>query len=1209
MMGLPPSFYGRPVCLVEGVLLMSPAGQSAGPSSRPSAGTRSWRAPPSSRGLSPMLRTTPIPEDMTVNFSADDDAARRAWDPHHRDARVERQIKIRGCLDLSAVLNTIPDYYRGVLSSIGSDLYLMLDELDAVTRRKSKADAMKAKGEIPFSYNSIKLPSIQFTKRAASSYKEHFSLPGKDLITEAQKKLFDFEIHFLSEQIVDLQNKTDIRALVQGAWSALQRRYEARPKVDSYEVQIPDPNTEAGWPAELRAEMLTVSKADFLVNELRALQVDLPVYLQKFKDLKMDMIEKVRGLADKKAKEKRDVDVEMKDVASSSNIETRESINSEVQKQVAAAFQKYIKTSPGSSSSKVRGMVRGSYMDPTHSLSIVEKASEQEDFKGEKEGEEGVEGLHPTHCQGDSPGDQSAEARTPFWRRVQARKAWEEREGKRKAERIVGQIKGMPWTFGVPSSYPDLILNLPPSYQANVLLSRAPMSLLDANRFRSSVHVQPGVEVPEAIQHDLSASLKFMFETQIDKTLISKAYADLVRRIRWKWYFMDRVGDSYDPDYDVRKALPLDKQKRKPAPLAAPHIERGLNAGQDYVDSILTSLTGQDKATGFPTPINVKRAREFLVSNNLIVTNTDKNLGVAVFKREWIYNQSVVLFGDKDNYSPLTKEEATNYLADMAKYIEELCEVYLQDEEQLSTFMSHCLPDASHRSEWAAWAPYVPEAYAIPKIHKNPWKGRPICPGFSLPQNAASKFCAKTLRPWIETRSWVIQGSKDFVRKLADVKIPVDRKAFIVSADVVAFYPSIDVQLLREALVLFADKSIIPKEVEQGIISPQQVESRSDFYGRMFRVALAGPVMTFMDQILYQHKGLPMGAAGSPDMANMFGLWYEMQWIDELSTNSNVLFFGRYLDDIYSVVLADSPDEASALLTSIVHYGDVKLLWEPPSDKAVFLDLSTELRGDRIYHEPFVKAMSHRERIPWSSAHPKDVKKGTFCSEISRLATLCSDRDVYALQCKEAVNLYIGRGYPKGLVTHWLEDQEEKRWANRLAEKSAEDPTRTFFTLKTHFNDAWKGFNVQELESRITAQWDQHPIVAGRKRNRLTDGSLVAPKRRRVNVGFQGAFPGQSMLRITQDDGTDMVMFHGASTERTLVDTNAEFRRQQELKWTRQWIDTGKFLVSRRKNTQLWDITRGWNHTVWDLYMDRSGMLRPFDPLYEGLVMSDGDVE
>jgi hypothetical protein len=190
-----------------------------------------------------------------------------------------------------------------------------------------------------------------------------------------------------------------------------------------------------------------------------------------------------------------------------------------------------------------------------------------------------------------------------------------------------------------------------------------------------------------------------------------------------------------------------------------------------------------------------------------------------------------------------------------------------------------------------------------------------------------------------------------------------------------------------------------------------------------------------------------------------------------------------------------------------------------------------------------------------------------------------------------------------------LVEQKEKRWANRLAEKSVEDPTRTFFTLKTHFNEAWKYLNVQELESRVTAQWKEFnsTVVTG-KRKREGDVHYKPSKRRIVNIGLSGLYPGQTRLRVTQEDGTDVVplsVFGQGVTAGTLND----WQRKQELKWTQQWTDTGKFLVSRRKNTQLWDITRGWNRTVWDLYMDKSGMYRPFDPLYEGYVMSDAGDE
>jgi len=311
-------------------------------------------------------------------------------------------------------------------------------------------------------------------------------------------------------------------------------------------------------------------------------------------------------------------------------------------------------------------------------------------------------------------------------------------------------------------------------------------------------------------------------------------------------------------------------------------------------------------------------------------------------------------------------------------------------------------------------------------------------------------------------------------------------------------------------------------------------------------------------------------------------------------------------------VLAETPDEAASLL-SFVNFGTVDLLWEPPSDKADFLDLSTRIDGDSIFHEPFVKAMSHRERIPWSSAHPIDIKRGTFSSEISRLATLCSARDTFDRQCEEAVNLYIGRGYPSATVRHWLKGQKEKRWQGRLSVHTDEDGSReTYFTLKTHFNDAWKYFNVGELQTRITSHWKNladSESVLGSKRAAPVDETLPRASgsrpRKVVKVALQGhQWPGQSRLTFAHGDGSDMVE-QPRLTAATEYTTNTQ--RLVEQKAAQGWINTGRFLVSRKKNTQLWDITRTWNKSVWDNFLEQSGALRPFDPSYEGLIVANED--
>ena len=1141
---------------------------------------------PLSRGFTPLARGTPIPSDFVEMEHADQF---RAWDPSAKDAQVERAVKIRACLDLTTVLLTIPLTYRGILSERFSAFMVNLDRAEALRRTTAKLEGLLSRGEFPHSYNSIKMPTLQFQRGVKDLWETNWNVPIQSALKDLKTSCLQAELSFKRAELLKVQESIAERVVIQDCFEACKGVMLKRSQAPGMVTVTVDNDS-----------VMTFKETDFvpLKGEFQALQVDLPHYIRKVLDLKLDLIERaVSSLAKKDAKkqEKRDLDVEMQDVAHPQSPETLMTINQLVQRQVASALKNIKSKAPSPNKVGEVGEVYFKLSDvtpletrfpeswfleedgPPTSCPSPERSGTTAATRGQEEEDLSV-AQGEAHRQEQSAGS---------WRRQQAAQAWQRRERQRQTQEAVGTLLRKPWTFGDSNSYPDEILLLPPSIQFSVLLSRAPSQALEANKFRSSVHVQAGVVVPVQIQHDLSASLKFMFRQRIDGGKILKAYTDLVRRIRWRWYFLDKVGEDYDPDYDVTK----EEKKNKQPPRVHAHIERGLAAGQEYVDQVIRSIPELKRNADSLVSVNTKRAQQFMVSNDLIVTSTDKNLGVAVFKREWIYSEATKLFGNTDDYQWVAADGAKSFLCEIAKEVDELCDIHLKDEEQLSKFMSCNVPLEEDRNEWSSWAKYVPEAYAIPKIHKNPWKGRPICPGYSLPQNPASKVLSKITRPFIDNLPWVIQGSKDFVQKLSKIKIPPGKKCWIVSADVVNFYPSVDANKLVEIMNEFADEVLVTNEIAQGKLPLSRRENRLDYYERLFKLALANPVMTFLDKILIQLKGLPMGAAGSPDAANMYGAYYEREWIQEVFTNPEILFYGRYLDDIISFVLAETADEAAAKV-SFMKLGGVKLLWEPPSNTVNFLDLSVSILEDgSIHHVPFVKAMSHRERIPWSSAHPLDVKKGTFSSEISRLATLCSAKADYLNQCQEAVNLYIGRGYPPKLVTSWLKNQKEKRWDNRLITLSEENPAQTLFTLKTEFNDAWKYFNVAELESKIKAQWegglDRSTVLGKRTRQPVKSVRLVTPRTGVV---------GQTRISFVRDDDSETTI---EPVLGRVTRSNAGLLSQQEVrKWTGQWIDSGRFLVSRRKTTQLWDLTRQWNKQIWKEVLEENELKCPFKPSY-----------
>ena len=171
-----------------------------------------------------------------------------------------------------------------------------------------------------------------------------------------------------------------------------------------------------------------------------------------------------------------------------------------------------------------------------------------------------------------------------------------------------------------------------------------------------------------------------------------------------------------------------------------------------------------------------------------------------------------------------------------------------------------------------------------------------------------------------------------------------------------------------------------------------------------------------------------MGIACSPDLTNLYGAHDENCILAQEHMKRSFAFFGRYLDDVLGLVYAETSVEAMNLAKQI-QYEDVEVEWSVSEWHTPFLDMFIYLdpMTKQIGHKPYRKPLNHRERIPWASHHPKDVKKGTYAGEMSRLATLSSNIDHYSDAVKDLQILYRARGYPGELVKKWTKENYVKR--------------------------------------------------------------------------------------------------------------------------------------------------------------------------------------
>ena len=154
-------------------------------------------------------------------------------------------------------------------------------------------------------------------------------------------------------------------------------------------------------------------------------------------------------------------------------------------------------------------------------------------------------------------------------------------------------------------------------------------------------------------------------------------------------------------------------------------------------------------------------------------------------------------------------------------------------------------------------------------------------------------------------------------------------------------------------------------------------------------------------------------------------------------------------------------------------------------------------------------------------------KRGTFIGEISRMATLSSTLTTYCDAVKFVIAMYIRRGYPDDLVHSWAKNYIKKCWAARLSDPAEGDQP---LVLKSYYNRAWSYFNVKELDNTIKNYWREYLL---RRLDKQEPPSLE--------------YPGTV-------DGIDDIRPLG------LIDR--------------------RVLVSRKRNTNLFDHVSAWNKIV-----------------------------
>lgn len=659
-----------------------------------------------------------------------------------------------------------------------------------------------------------------------------------------------------------------------------------------------------------------------------------------------------------------------------------------------------------------------------------------------------------------------------------------EEEGQ--AEQIVRACK---WNPTKPSSIPKQILDLPEEQALLIIQSRINLSQVvtaDLN-----VKLGPGVSsIPAGIDRILSLGHRFLFPSTFSLELPLVSYMSLARRVKWQvYYYYLRKEPSFLDQYPQFR---LSKDESHAVPETTPlwvvtMLEKGRQEMLRQIEAI--------PSTTVNTPANPKwgrditQLRDWRKNNNLLVLQSDKNLGTTVVSSEWYSSKLDNLVRNNPDFVEISEVNYFKMILTARAEIESYENPYLPTELK-EYILANC--------DIASAEKHLPKFHGLPKVHKDPWALRPIVPCHSYPLANASKVLSTILKLQVRESPWILESTQDLARLLEATRLDQSKKYWLCTGDVTAMYPNIPRKRAHQILGV----NEFPEDQEQ--------IDQTDLVVHLAQWSDNFLAFRHENKIFYQKDGLAMGIPAAPDVANLYMSHFEDSFAGKFP------LYKRYIDDIIVLVEAPTYKEARAQLDCIAA-DNLELTWTVDKKTINFLDLSISQEAGYLSFKPYRKPLNSYERLPYTSFHPQHVKRAAFCGEVSRVARLCSNHNTYYNEVAYVRDIYLKRGYPNALLHNWIRAEARNRWDSRYTD-APEAKEVSALWLKSEYNDVWKHIDLHKVWSAMMSGRVTKPLPLAN----ITDVKLSLKRLR--NLGEMSNKYNADVLKASRVEENEQIM-------------------------------------------------------------------------------------
>ena len=274
--------------------------------------------------------------------------------------------------------------------------------------------------------------------------------------------------------------------------------------------------------------------------------------------------------------------------------------------------------------------------------------------------------------------------------------------------------------------------------------------------------------------------------------------------------------------------------------------------------------------------------------DDFVICLTDKNLGFCILEKAQYVRRARSLLSDEASYTKMDELDAIG----LAAYVKTQILHWIRDYRLVLTRDELKFLRRHLRMNTDPFAVF----YILVKMHKNPIGQRPVVSYSGSLLYALAVWCDDKLQPLAQAQQSYLQSSFTLKAQLEALQLPPN--AVFFTADARAMYTNIPTGPCLQSIRDFLQENFL-----------QFTHVDHDALLAALDIVMNNNFFRFGDTYWLQNNGAAMGAPPCPAWATMYFAPAEDDSCDVFS--DHILFYKRYIDDIFGIWLRQPGDEAT----------------------------------------------------------------------------------------------------------------------------------------------------------------------------------------------------------------------------------------------------------------------------------------------------------